>query len=258
MLYSKFLLFLGWAIPLKIVHKNCKLIFSVNEVFELFKTILSPESIIRHGGLVLLLSIVFAENGIFFGFFLPGDSLLFTAGILTATGILGEPIHWVMGGIFISAFLGNAFGYYFGRKAGPRIFGRKESFFFRKKHLQLAKDYYEKYGAKTLILGRFLPIVRTFAPIMAGVIRMNFGRFMIFNVVGGFLWTIVMVGSGYLLGTKIPNAEEYLGYIIVGLVVFTAIPIVRSYLKSRKKAKKKTEINPSVPSESRLTLHEEI
>lgn len=228
----------------------------MNEVFEFFKTLLNPESIIRHGGLILLLVVVFAENGIFFGFFLPGDSLLFTAGLLTATGILGEPIHWVMTGIFIAAFLGNAFGYYFGRKAGPRIFGRKESFFFRKKHLQLAKDYYEKYGAKTLILGRFLPIVRTFAPIMAGVIRMHFGRFMIFNVVGGLLWAFVMTGAGYFIGTKIPHAEQYLGYIIIGLVVFTAIPILRSYLKGRKRAKKKAEVGRATLSESRLSIHE--
>lgn len=204
---------------------------TIKEVFVFFQ----PENIIRYGGLIFLLSVVFIENGLFFGFFLPGDSLMFTAGLLCAKGILNHPFGLVITSIFITAVLGNIFGYYFGAKAGRSLYTRKDTFFFRKSHIQTAEQYYDKYGTRTLIIGRFLPVVRTFAPIVAGIIKMPFSNFMVANVVGAAAWVGSLVTAGYYLGILWPESENYLGYIILGLVVITAIPVLQTYLKSRKK-----------------------
>ncbi len=204
---------------------------SIQEFFALFQ----PRSIIEYGGLLLLLTVVFIENGLFFGFFLPGDSLMFAAGLLCATGVLPHPIEVVLISIFLMAVLGNMFGYYFGKRAGKSLYSRSDSFFFRKNHLHIANLFYQKHGMRTLVIGRFLPVIRTFAPIVAGLIKMNFGKFMIANILGAAAWVGSLVTLGYFLGRVWPDAEKNLGYIIVALILITAIPVVKTYLANRQK-----------------------
>ena len=210
----------------------------MNEIWETVKeffVFFQPENIIRYGGLIFLLTIVFIENGLFFGFFLPGDSLMFTAGLLCATGVLDHPFFLVLFSIFITAVLGNIFGYYFGSKAGRSLYTRKDTFFFRKSHIQTAEQFYNQYGIRTLIIGRFLPVVRTFAPIVAGIIKMPFGTFMLANIAGAAAWVGSLVTIGYYLGKVWPEAENYLGWIILALILITSIPVIRTYLSAKKK-----------------------
>ena len=207
----------------------------MTELFDFIKHLVNPESILHYGGMVLLFVVIFAENGVFFGFFLPGDSLLFTAGLLCATGIIHDPVEVVLLVISIASVLGYSFGYYFGHKTGKALLNRPDSLFFKKKHIEVARTYYDRYGGKTLIIGRFLPIVRTFAPILAGIINMDLRRFMFINILGGILWPLVVVNAGYFLGKMVPNARDYLSYVIVLMVIVTTIPIVNAYSNKRKK-----------------------
>ena len=210
----------------------------LNEIWETVKeffVFFQPENIIRYGGLIFLLAIVFIENGLFFGFFLPGDSLMFTAGLLCATGVLNHPFALVIISIFITAVLGNIFGYYFGSRAGRSLYSRKDTFFFRKSHIQTAEQFYNQYGIRTLIIGRFLPVVRTFAPIVAGIIKMPFSTFMVANIAGAAAWVGSLVTIGYYLGKVWPEAENYLGWIILALILITSIPVIRTYLSAKKK-----------------------
>lgn len=210
----------------------------MNEIWEAIKeffVFFQPENIIRYGGLIFLLSVVFIENGLFFGFFLPGDSLMFTAGLLCATGVLDHPFALVITSIFITAVLGNIVGYFFGARAGRSLYTRKDTFFFRKSHIQTAEQFYNQYGMRTLIIGRFLPVVRTFAPIVAGIIKMPFGTFMLANIAGAAAWVGSLVTIGYYLGKVWPDAEKYLGWIILLLILITAIPVIRTYLNARRK-----------------------
>jgi membrane-associated protein len=181
------------------------------------------------------LTVVFIENGLFFGFFLPGDSLMFTAGLLCATGVLDHPFALVITSIFITAVLGNIVGYFFGARAGRSLYTRKDTFFFRKSHIQTAEQFYNQYGMRTLIIGRFLPVVRTFAPIVAGIIKMPLGTFMLANIAGAAAWVGSLVTIGYYLGKVWPDAEKYLGWIILALILITAIPVIRTYLSAKKK-----------------------
>lgn len=205
-------------------------------MFEFLKQLTDPESIIKYGGLALLLFVIFAETGLFVGFFLPGDNLIFIAGLLCATKPelmhVSFPLLLIL--MMSAAIIGNMFGFWFGKKAGETLYKRKDSFFFRKKHIEITKAYYEKHGGKTLIIGRFLPIIRTFAPILAGVIKIEFKKFMLYNLIGAVLW-IGSIGSiAFYLGKQFPQVENYLGYIFIGLIVLTAIPIVTTYFKTRK------------------------
>lgn len=193
--------------------------------------LLDPVAIIKTLGLLGVVFIVFAESGLFFGFFLPGDSLLFTAGLLASQDYIS--IYWLLPLCFISAILGDSIGYSFGKKTGPMLFKREDSFFFKKKHLQHAKDFYDKYGKKTIVLARFVPIVRTFAPIVAGVVGMDYKVFIRFNVIGAFIWTWGMIGSGYLLGNIVPGIDKYLHYIIVAIIIASFIPIIYEYYKNK-------------------------
>lgn len=206
----------------------------MHEYWDILKGLFNPEYIIGHGGLLLLLIIVFIESGLFFGFFLPGDSLLFTAGLLSATKILPEPYTIIILSIFFTAVLGNMFGYYFGKKAGENLYDKRDTLFFKKAHLKTAEQFFEKYGAKTLIIARFLPIIRTFAPIFAGISQMEFKRFLIANIIGAALWVGILVNAGYFIGKTFPEAQNYLHFIIIGLVVLTAIPVVTTYFKAKK------------------------
>jgi len=207
-------------------------------MFDFLKQLTDPLSIIHYGGLWLLLFVVFAETGLLVGFFLPGDSLIFISGLLCATKpqLLNTPFIPLILLLMFAAIIGNIFGYWFGKKVGKNLYTRKDSFLFKKQHLITTKDFYEKHGGVALILGRFLPIIRTFAPILAGVIKIDFKTFMLYNVIGAFSWIGGIATIAYLLGKKYPWIENYIGYIVIGLIVITAIPVLITYLRSRKKS----------------------
>ena len=193
------------------------------DLIELIKTV----------GYLGLFSIVFAESGLFFGFFLPGDSLLFTAGFLASQGFLNIWVTLIL--VFIAAVTGDSVGYLFGKKVGPALFKKEDSRFFKKEHLLKAEKFYEKNGAKTIILARFLPFVRTFAPIVAGVANMNYGKFIRYNIIGGFGWSFGLTLGGYFLGRVIPNADKYLLPIIALIIIVSVAPTAWHLIKERKK-----------------------
>jgi membrane-associated protein len=186
---------------------------------------------IQSVGLIGIGAVVFLESGILVGMFLPGDSLLFTAGILASAGYL----HFVplLVVTFVCAVLGNQVGYYTGRKYGPRIFSRPNSRWFNPEHIVKAQAFYEKYGKKTIILCRFIPFVRTVAPIMAGVGLMNSKSFTLYNVVGGALWAVGMTSLGYFLGSTIPNIEKYIIPIVLGIILISVIPVLTKLLHKK-------------------------
>ena len=183
---------------------------------------LDPVKIISTLGYAGIFAIIFAESGLFFGFFLPGDSLLLTAGLLASRGILNEFI--LVPGLFVAAVLGDQVGYWFGAKTGPMIFNRENSLLFRRKNLLAAKAFYEKHGGKTVTLARFLPFIRTFAPIVAGAAEMNYKRFVMFNLLGGFLWAICLTLLGYGLGKLFGNIEGIDKYFTLLVIAFFLIP----------------------------------
>ncbi|MFA5934378.1 MAG: VTT domain-containing protein [Candidatus Paceibacterota bacterium] len=195
--------------------------------------LLDPMTIIKTVGLLGVFFIVFAESGLFFGFFLPGDSLLFTAGFLASQNFLN--INFLFWGSFICAILGDSVGYWFGRKVGPKIFNKEDSIFFQKKHIERAQNFYNKHGNKTIFLARFIPIIRTFAPIVAGIGNMNYKNFVTYNIVGAFVWSFSTVFSGYFLGQIIPGVDKYLLPIILVIIVISFLPIVFETLKARSK-----------------------
>lgn len=196
----------------------------------LFLDVFSPEELIRFGGLTLLLLIVFAETGVFFGFFLPGDSLLFTAGLLTHSEHIQIPVWLLIIYVTIAAVAGSTVGYFSGRWAHSYFSRRKENFFYKKKYLEITRTFYRKYGVMAFIVGRFLPVVRTFVTIMSGMVRIRFSKFLIFNFLGASIWVVTMILSGYMLGKAFPQTIEYIEYIVIGLVVLTAIPVIRTWM----------------------------
>ncbi len=181
-------------------------------------------SLIKAAGYLGVAGIVFAESGLFFGFFLPGDSLLFTAGFLASQNFLN--IYILVPLIFVAAVAGDSVGYAFGRRVGPKIFKRENSLLFHKDHLERAEKFYEKHGRKTIILARFVPVVRTFAPIVAGVGKMRYPTFLAFNIIGGFLWGVGLTGAGYFLGSTIPDIDKFLLPIILGIILLSASPVL--------------------------------
>jgi membrane-associated protein len=201
-----------------------------------FLDVFSPEEIIRFGGITLLLLIVFIETGVFFGFFLPGDSLLFTAGLLTNHHILDIPVWELILLVIIAAVAGSTVGYMSGRWAHGYLSKRKENFFYKKEYMNITRAFYKKYGAMAFIIGRFLPVVRTFVTIMSGMVRIDFKIFFLFNVIGVSIWVIAMVLSGYMLGNIFPNILDYIEIIVISMVVITAIPIILQVRKYRKDA----------------------
>lgn len=204
------------------------------DIIEFLKQLTDPESIIQYGGLALLLFVVFAETGLLIGFFLPGDSLIFISGMICVSKpeLLGVNIFVLVISLSIAAIVGNMAGYWFGYKVGPPLFSRKDSLIFKKKYLTITQNFYNKNGGKTLILGRFLPIIRTFAPILAGVIQIDFKKFMVYNVVGALAWIGLLASIGYYLGTY-EWVQKNIGYIVIGLIIITLIPLIRTYLKEK-------------------------
>ena len=205
---------------------------------------LDPERILRTGGLALLAFIVFAESGLLVGFFLPGDSLLFIAGFLAseAGGHVLPPLPWVLLVTFVAAVVGDQVGFLFGRKVGPALFHRPDSRFFRQSNVEKAHAYFEKYGPKTIVLARFVPIVRTFAPVVAGVADMNYRTFVTYNVVGGLLWAVGVTTLGYFLG-EIDVVKENIEIAIIVIVVVSVMPVVIEVWRHWRAARK-TQASP--------------
>lgn len=193
---------------------------------------LDPKFLIEAAGLLGVIAIVFAESGLFFGFFLPGDSLLFTAGLLASQSLL--PLPTLLVGTFVAAVLGDSVGYWFGKRVGPALFSKEDSFFFNKKHIDRSRLFFEKYGKKALILARFMPVVRTFTPILAGVGQMEYRKFFVYNVVGGFLWTFGMVLGGFWFGKLIPNPDKYLLPVIAVIILISILPAIKHIFEKRR------------------------
>lgn len=189
-----------------------------------------PEHLIEAFGTLGLFVIVFAESGLLFGFFLPGDSLLFTAGLLASRGVLNFPLIAV--GCAVAAIAGDQVGYVIGRKAGPALFKRPDSRFFHKKNVERARAYFEKNGPRTIILARFIPVIRTFAPVVAGIGHMDYRKFVTYNVVGGILWGSGVTTAGYVLGESIPDIDRWLLPIIGVIVMVSFIPVGLELLKA--------------------------
>jgi membrane-associated protein len=179
--------------------------------------------------------IVFVESGLFFGFFLPGDSLLFTAGLLASQGYFNLYALFIL--VITCAIFGDSVGYWFGKIIGPKLFSKEDSFFFNKKHITRAKVFYDTHGPKALVLARFVPVVRTFVPIVAGVASMNYSLFLKYNIIGGVTWGLTLITLGYFLGNTIPNVDTYLLPIVIAIIVISFIPVVLEILKERRKKK---------------------
>jgi membrane-associated protein len=193
-----------------------------------------PEAIIEYGGLALLLLIIFAETGLFFGFFLPGDSLLFVAGILCDTKYIALPVWLLIGLVIIAAVLGTTVGYGFGHWAKRYLDNRKENFFYRRRYMDVTQQFYHRYGMYSFVLGRFLPVVRTFVPILAGVVRVDFRNFFFFNVIGAVAWAAPVILAGYWLGGRFPSITEHLDIIIAGMFLVSGLPIVLSWWRYKR------------------------
>ncbi|GAA4510051.1 MULTISPECIES: DedA family protein [Sphingobacterium] len=203
-----------------------------------FQQLLDPEYLLSHGGFYIVCLIVFAETGLFFGFFLPGDYLLFLAGLFCALNKIDVSIATMFFGILTAGIAGNFAGYWFGYRTGPMLFKRKDSLIFKQKYIVMAEEFYQKYGGSALVIGRFVPIIRTFAPIFAGVVKLDFKKFVIYNVLGATIWVSVLTLSGYFLGEMFPQIIHYVEYIIIGMIVIAfmplAIAILKRWLKNRK------------------------
>jgi membrane-associated protein len=209
----------------------------LNRVMEDPSGVFNPETVIKYGGLSILFLIIFAETGLFFCFFFPGDSLVFTAGVLCATGDLDAGLITVYAVMIVAAIAGNMVGFAIGKKAGPLLMKRNDSIFFKKEYVSTADNFYKKYGGLALVLGRFLPVIRTFAPIVAGILKISYRRFFMLTVIGAFCWVIPIVSLGYLLGNII-WVKENLGYIIIAMVILITSPVAVRIIAESKKTKK--------------------
>ena len=221
----------------------------VGSLGHLLHFLFNVKGLIEWGGTLLVCVIVFIETGFFVGFFLPGDSLLVTAGVFAASGQLhlSELILLVP----LCAIVGDQIGYWIGRKAGQALYRREDSLVFKRRHLQRAHDFYETYGGKTVILARFVPIVRTFCPPVAGAAGMNYGRYLAYDIAGGLLWVGSMILGGYFLGRQIPNISENIHYVIAVVIFLSLLPPIIGYLRSRSAAQAKPSSLPQPASHER-------
>jgi membrane-associated protein len=194
----------------------------IQSLHHLLSALYNVRGLIEWGGTVLVCAIVFAETGLFVGFFLPGDSLLVTAGVFAGAGHM--KLAELLSLVTLCAIAGDQLGYFVGRKAGESLYRRQDSRFFKKKHLERAHEFYESYGGKTIILARFIPIIRTFCPPVAGAARMSYGRYLAYDIAGGFLWIWSMVLVGYTLGRTVPNVDKKIHFIIAGVIVVSLLP----------------------------------
>ena len=202
---------------------------------DFFYRLYNVQGLVRSGGTLLVCVIVFVETGLFVGFFLPGDSLLVTAGVLAGAGQL--TLAWLLLPVSLCAIAGDQLGYFIGRKAGKNLYRREDSRFFKKRHLERAHEFYERRGPAAIIIARFVPIVRTFCPPVAGAAQMRYTRYLLFDIFGGFLWVCAMVLAGYTLGKKIPNVQSKIHWVIAAVIVLSLIPAVIEGLRARRKGK---------------------
>ncbi len=205
----------------------------------LLHTLYDVEGLIRWGGTFLVCFIVFIETGFFVGFFLPGDSLLVTAGVFAGAGHL--PIGTLLTLVTLCAITGDQLGYWIGRSAGNALYRREDSFFFRRSHLRRAHDFYEKYGGKTVILARFVPIIRTFCPPVAGAAQMSYTRYLTYDIFGGVFWVGSMILGGYLLGRSVPNINQRIHWVILVVVFLSILPAFIGALRARRASATPTE-----------------
>ena len=220
----------------------------IGSLEQLFHFLFNVKGLIEWGGTLLVCAIVFIETGFFVGFFLPGDSLLVTAGVFAATGHLH--LAELLTIVPLCAIVGDQIGYWIGRKAGQALYRREDSLVFRRRHLDRAHQFYEKYGGKTVILARFVPIVRTFCPPVAGAALMPYGRYFAFDVAGGFLWVGSMILGGYFLGSMIPNIDQRIHYVIAAVIFLSLLPPIISVLRARYSGAPKSSVSPQpAPSE---------
>jgi membrane-associated protein len=209
----------------------------LESILHFLRSLYDPEGLkelIRAGGSPLVCGIVFVETGFFVGFFLPGDSLLVTAGIFAAAGVI--PLRELLIPVMLCAIIGDQIGYWIGRSAGPALYRREDSFFFRRSHLQRAHDFYAKYGGRAVIFARFVPIIRTFCPPVAGAAGMPYLRYLGFDVCGGVLWVGAMILGGFSLGRSVPNIGQRIHYVIAAVVLVSVLPAIISILRARKAA----------------------
>jgi membrane-associated protein len=211
----------------------------------LLHSIYDVEGLIRWGGPLLVCVIVFIETGFFVGFFLPGDSLLVTAGVFAAAGSV--PLRWLLMPAMLCAVVGDQIGYWIGRGAGASLYRRKDSFFFRRRHLQRAHNFYEKYGGKTVILARFVPIIRTFCPLVAGAAQMPYSRYLSYDIFGGALWVGSMILGGYFLGRSVPNIGQRIHYVIAVVVLLSITPAIIGVLRARKAVQTSEAASQTLP-----------
>jgi len=199
-------------------------------------SLLDPMALIKMGGLVGIALIIFAETGLFVGFFFPGDSLLFTAGFLASRHLLD--IRLLLPILFAASVIGNCVGYAFGKRVGPKLFSREDSLLFHKKHIDKTRAFFEKHGPKTIFFARFFPVIRTFAPILAGVGTMPYQQFVAHSILGGLVWTFGLTLLGYILGNTIPDIDQYLLPIIGVIVAISLLPAIVHFVVEKTKKKK--------------------
>jgi membrane-associated protein len=197
----------------------------------LLEQLYNVRGLIEWGGTLLVCAIIFVETGLFVGFFLPGDSLLVTAGVFAGAGHL--QLMWLLSLVAVCAVAGDQLGYWIGRKGGEGLYRRRDSLIFKKRHLERAHEFYERHGAKTVIIARFIPIVRTFCPPVAGAAKMTYKRYLLYDIAGGILWVWGMVLLGYTLGRTIPNVDKRIHYIIAAVIVLSFVPAAYHAWKSR-------------------------
>jgi membrane-associated protein len=207
----------------------------MDRLIDLFHQLTDVRALVQWGGYVGLTAIIFVETGLLVGFFLPGDSLLVTAGLLSAQPEFGLNVYLLGVILSIAAITGDSLGYAIGRATGPRIFTRDDSLLFNKRHLYRAQDFYERHGGKTIVIARFVPIIRTFAPVVAGVGQMRYRSFVFFNVMGGLLWIWSMLFTGYFLGRYIPGIDEHIELVIIVVVFLSILPGIIHWYKERKR-----------------------
>ncbi|HKM81497.1 MAG TPA: VTT domain-containing protein [Candidatus Acidoferrum sp.] len=212
----------------------------LESIRHLLHSIYDVEGIIRTGGPLLVCLIVFVETGFFVGFFLPGDSLLVAAGVFSAAGVI--PLRWILVPAMLCAIVGDQIGYWIGRAAGSALYRREDSFFFRKRHLHRAHAFYETYGGKTVILARFIPIIRTFCPPVAGAAQMPYHRYLIYDIFGGTFWVGSMILGGYFLGRSVPHISQRIHYVIVVIIFLSLLPIIISVLRARRSASSSSSV----------------
>jgi len=213
---------------------------SIIDGLDIFLFIFDIESLIRYGGLLTVFLLVYGSTGLFFCFFIPTGAVLFTAGIFTATGVLHYDIFTICIILIIASIAGNLTGYWFGWKAGPLLYKRKDSRFFKKQHLKTAETFYNKYGWLALTVGLYLPIIRTFASVVAGMVRLDFRKLLLLTVTGSTVWILSFVLAGYFIGSR-PYLKPWLNYIVIGFILAVTIPLVIWLINELKRMRKQNK-----------------